>query len=155
MVKQRVTRWIGLLCVVLAVGSLVGVALSFRSVHDYDGATRTTATVINIRAEVRSVKSSNGIRHNVTFIRPLLHWRDAAGADHEFWSEVSSSPGPKVGDTIPVEYLPGKPASARQAFLAGSWLPAAWLPVLITALMLVLFTVFAVVFLVVVPPRLT
>ena len=44
MVKQRVTRWIGLLCVVLAVGSLVGVALSFRSVHDYDGATRTTAT---------------------------------------------------------------------------------------------------------------
>jgi len=155
MLKQRAMRWVGLLFVVLAVGSLVGVGVSFRGVHDFDGATRTTATVINTRAEVRSVKRANGTRRNVTYIRPLLHWRDAAGADHEFWSEVSSSPGPQVGDTIPIEYLPGDPASARQAFLAGSWLPAAWLPVLITALMLVLFRVFAVVFLVVVPPRLT
>jgi hypothetical protein len=82
---------------------LSAVALLFEARGFVAGATRAEGEVVAL------AKSRNNTR-------PVVRFRDAVGAEHEFRSHVSSSsPAYDVGERVTVVHAPGRPDQARIA----------------------------------------
>jgi hypothetical protein len=96
-------RWplwllLGGIALLLAAAALLAEARGFVA-----GATRVDGEVVAL------AKSRNNTR-------PVVRFRDAAGAQHEFRSHVSSAtPSYDVGERVTVVHAPGRPDQARIA----------------------------------------
>jgi hypothetical protein len=82
-----------------------------------------------IRTSGRVVELSEGTadRTGDTFLFPVVQYTDRDDGVLRFQDRTGARPSPfKVGDTVPVIYLPGKPASAAIDRGSGNWAPFGW-----------------------------
>jgi hypothetical protein len=82
-----------------------------------------------IRTSGRVVELSEGTadRSGDTFLFPVVQYTDRDEGVLRFHDRTGARPSPfKVGDTVPVIYLPGKPATATIDRGSGNWAPVGW-----------------------------
>lgn len=99
----------------------------------YDKGIRTAGVVVD------HVRHSNSDGADTFAL--VIDWQSKDGNIHQFTTDYSTSHPDPIGTTIPVEFLPDDPSTAR----AGTW-ASKWLGPAITGLIGVVFGFLAVVF---------
>ncbi len=120
MSTKKLYGWMAALFVALCLGCLAATVPSFVSGVRYAGSVHVTGHVVELRTELRYDRTST---YWIRYVRPKYEWTDEQGVTRSFWSDNKSYPGPDVGDSIDLEYLPGDPDSVRVKI--GRWEPMA------------------------------
>ncbi|MBL9119579.1 MAG: DUF3592 domain-containing protein [Phycisphaerae bacterium] len=102
--SPRAARILGLIFLIVGLsGQVVAGVLAIRTKLWLDNAVATSGTVTELDRR-RSRKSTTYAEH--------VRFTDAAGAEHEFISGLSTSHPYSVGAVVPVRYDPNDPTSA-------------------------------------------
>ena len=110
----------GPIFIVLGVGILALALWQARGVLKLGHALRTSGTVVEL-------SEGTADRSGDTFLFPVVQYADRDDGILRFHDRTGARPSPfKVGDTVPVMYLPGEPATATIDRGPGNWAPVGW-----------------------------
>jgi hypothetical protein len=122
------SRSAGPIFIVLGLGILALALWQARGVLTLGHGIRTSGRVVEL-------SEGTGDRTGDTFLFPVVQYTDREDGVLRFHDRTGARPSPfKVGDTVPVIYLPGKPATATIDRGPGNWAPLGWSAVMGTVM---------------------
>jgi len=118
--RRSTSRSAGPIFIVLGLGILALALWQARGVLNLGHGIRTSGRVVEL-------SEGSGDRSGDTFLFPVVQYTDRDDGALRFHDRTGARPSPfKVGDTVPVIYLPGKPATATIDRGPGNWAPIGW-----------------------------